>query len=93
MIRITVELIPARAPDKPRHLGTALITNDGTGTPESGNYTVRLSKWGRPNTTWKTGRVENFPRRKLGPWDLLLFALVATVGKRTLKLSTRAERS
>ncbi len=83
MIKITIELIPASAPDRPRHLGTALIHNDGTGTPTVGNYRVSLSRRGRPKSVWKEGAISGFPRKRLGPWDLLLWALAATVGQRT----------
>lgn len=85
MIRITIELIPRGDVTQKQHLGTADIINDGTGTRELGNYTVRLSKWGRPNTIWKMSRVTGFRRLKFGPWDLLFLALAATVGKRMFK--------
>ena len=39
---------------------------------------------------WKRGRVVDFPRQTLGPWDLLLRALVATVGNRNLLPGTPA---
>ena len=91
MIRITVEMLPKGDESRKRHLGTAVIGNDGTGTRTRGNYRVRLSRRGQPDSTWKSGSVEGFPRTRLGAWDLLLFALVATIGKRMPKLS-RAER-
>lgn len=89
MIRITVELVPYSAPHKPRHLGTAVIYNDGTGTATVGNYRVGLSKRGRPRSVWKEGRVRGFPRKRLGAWDLLFRALLTTVGKRNGIDSTR----
>lgn len=85
MIKITVELIPASAPHESRHLGTALIYNDGTGTPTTGNYCAVLSRRGRPKSVWREGKISGFPRKRLGPWDLLLWALAATVGNRTTK--------
>jgi hypothetical protein len=58
------------------------MANDLTGDQATGNYTVILSKWGRPTVAWKRGRVEGFPRKRLGPWALLFRALNATVGRR-----------
>jgi len=81
MLRITIELIPASGLP-PKHLGTACIINDGTGSAEVGNYDVKLSKWGRPNQTWKKGRVEDFDRVQRGPWDLFYLALKNIVGNR-----------
>jgi hypothetical protein len=87
VIRVTVELISAVHPARSRVLGIAEIANDGETSRAShgarGSYTVRLSKRA-PQTshTWRRGRVENFPRRRLGAWDLLYRALRATVGER-----------
>ena len=82
MIRVVIELVPYGDESQKRHLGTATIANDGTGTVQVGNYNVTLSKWGRPTQTWKRGRVEGFPRQTRGAWDLLYLALEAIVGKR-----------
>lgn len=84
MIRITVELIPFGF-GKPQHLGTCKISNDGTGTPTVGHYRVRLSKRGRPASTWRTGTVRDFPRRRLGVWDLMYRALREIVADRNEK--------
>lgn len=81
MIRITIELLPKGDETKKRHLGTAEIANIG-GSLTSGNYAVKLSKWGNPKSTWRSGSVEDFPRQRLGAWDLLYRALRNTVGKR-----------
>jgi len=81
MIRVTVELVSTRT-GLTKHLGTAEIANDGTGTPEVCDYNFALSKWGRPAETWKTGRVIGFHRKKHGAWDLLYLALLAAVGSR-----------
>ena len=81
MIVVTVELLSAVTGAR-THLGTAVIANDGRGTVTSGNYDVRLSKRGRPADIWRRGRVEGFPRKRLGAWDLLYRALRATVGGR-----------
>ena len=82
MIRIRVELLVRGNPNNVINLGTAYITNDATGTLSSGNYDVRLSKKGMPNSTWKKGRVTGFPRKRLGGWDLLFRALQVCVGDR-----------
>jgi hypothetical protein len=87
MLRITIELLPHGNDAKPEHLGTAEIANDGGGTADLGNYRVRLSTWGNPPRLWRTGRLEGFPRQKLGPWDLMLWALAAVVGKRSEALA------
>ena len=81
MIRVTIELISART-GKTRHLGTALIANDGTGTKEVCDYNFSLSKWGKPGQAWKKGRVTGFQRLKHGAYDLLYLALRAAVGSR-----------
>ncbi len=82
MIVVTVELWPHGDEAQKQHLGTARIINDGTGILGSGNYDVILSKWGKPSRKWKEGRVDRFPRLRLGPWDLLYRALRDTVGAR-----------
>lgn len=81
-VRVTVELLPGGNASRARHLGTAIITNLGEGTPHSGHYSVTLSKKGQPSIVWRSGRVDNFPRKRLGSWDLLFRALRATVGGR-----------
>lgn len=83
MIRVTVELIPHGDESRKRHLGTAIIANTGAGTEALGNYKVSLSRRGQPESVWKDGAISGFPRKRLGPWDLLLWALAATVGNRT----------
>ena len=85
MLRITIEVLSHGDTTNPKHLGTALIINDCTGTAETGNYTITLSKWGSPKEIWKSGKLSGFPRLKLGPWDLLLLALIATIGDRMIK--------
>lgn len=81
MIVVRIELWPQGQKARARHLGTAQIWNDGTGDRGRGNYHVTLSKWGS-RETWRAGLLQGFPRLHLGPWDLLLRALIATVGKR-----------
>ena len=83
MIRITVELLPGGDPSKPQHLGTGYIANDGKGDGATGHYDASFSKW-RSQAVWRRGRVAGFPRKKLGPWDLLYRALRSAVGGRNL---------
>lgn len=82
MLRVTVELLPLGDENTKRHLGTIEIANDGTGTKSRGNYMVRTAIRGQPKQTWRRGVVEGFPRLELGVYDLLLRALVGTVGDR-----------
>lgn len=82
MLVITVELAPGGDMTSRRHLGTMLIVNDGSGSATTGNYDVTLSKWGRPASIWKRGRVEGFPRQHQGAFDLMLRALESAVGAR-----------
>jgi hypothetical protein len=81
VIRVTVELVSAISGET-EHLGTAIIANDGKGTDTSGDYTVSLSTRGWNARPWKSGRVEGFPRKRLGGWDLLYRALREIVGER-----------
>ncbi len=85
MLRITIELVPHGVESRKRVLGQAIIANDGTGTHDTGNYNVRLMKWGPGERAWKRGRVVGFPRLKLGPWDLLFCALRNCVGHRNVE--------
>jgi len=75
MIRITVELWPLGFESAKKHLGTATIANDGTGTSTRGNYTYTLSRKGSPNSTWRKGSIKGFPRKRLKAWDLLALCL------------------
>jgi hypothetical protein len=81
MVVVTVALWPGGDKSRAKVLGEAEIANVG-GTRETGDYEVRLLKWGAGRRTWKTGRVTGFPRLKLGPWDLLYRALAAIVAGR-----------
>jgi hypothetical protein len=91
MIRVTIEMIPGGV-GEPRHLGTIEIANDETGTLDKGNYKVRLAKFGKPTGTWMRAVVTNFCRKTRGPYDLLLQALVATVGDRNKAVLNELEK-
>ncbi len=85
MIRVTVQLCPGGDESNPRTLGVAYIHNEGTGSADIGNYGVRLMKspeYAKSTGVWRKGGVRGFPRKRLGPWDLLFRALRATVGDR-----------
>jgi hypothetical protein len=82
MLRVTIELLPFGSENQKRTLGAIEIVNDGTGDVNTGHYDVTIFKWGEGRRVWRRGRVEAFPRRRLGPHDLLYRALAATVGGR-----------
>ena len=90
MIRVTVELLSAGT-RRTTVLGVALISNDGTGTPESGNYDVEVSK-ADGRGVWKRGRVEGFARNLLGAWDLLFHALAPIIGYRIVAAHDEAQK-
>ena len=74
MLRIEAMLLPGGDETSARSLGSIEIANVG-GTKASGDYAVRILKAGKRRAIWKLGRVEGFPRLRLGVWDLLLRAL------------------
>lgn len=89
MLRITIEFVPHGDESRAEVLATASIANDGTGTPTRGNYRVWLSKR-KSLDVWKRGTVEGFPRQRLGPWDLLCWALLACgIGERMRESEAR----
>lgn len=81
MIRITVELLPFGREEGKQVLGVAEIANDGTGTASNGHYRYKLSKRGGRGL-WRRGTVRNFPRQKLGAWDLFFRVLYDAVASR-----------
>jgi hypothetical protein len=86
MIVIRLEMWPGGREENKYELGTGTITNVGTGTEERGQYRIQLLKCARYAKTagvWKRGVVLNFPRQRLGPWDLLLRCLIACCGDRS----------
>ncbi len=88
MIYVRIEMHPRGDKSRARLLGEMHIANDGTGTETTGNYmailTRALSKSSEGNRVraWKQARVAGFPRKRLGPYDLLYRVLKATVGTR-----------
>ncbi len=81
MIRVTVELVSART-GLITHLGSATISNDGSGTPVLGNYGFKFFKRGKARQIWKVGAIRGFPRKRLLVWDLLYLVLKEVVGQR-----------
>lgn len=86
MLRITVELLPYGREDLKECLGIAKIWNDGTGTLYKGNYKSTFSQRGRLNRIWKTCEIKDFPRQRLGIWDLLYRSLEEIVGNRNKRI-------
>jgi hypothetical protein len=64
-------------------LGTLIIANDGTGTPQRCHYDVRQGRRNEPDLAriyakpTRRARVENYPRQALSPWCLIARALSA----------------
>lgn len=84
MIIVRVELHPSSG-GEPRELGQVIIVNDGKGTMTKGDYDVQLLKaaeYAKTPGVWKRGKVKGFPRKMLGPYDLLYRALRACVADR-----------
>lgn len=85
MLRVTIEILPHGDESKSRVLGIGYVINNGEGTPDVGHYTVELLKspeYAETKGVWKRGAVRRFPRKRLGPWDLLYRALRSAVGSR-----------
>lgn len=85
MLVCKIELWPGGDPSRAQNLGCVEIANSGTGTVGSGHYHVKLSnsaRFAKRAGNWKKGAVLNFPRLRLGPYDLLLRALAAVIGDR-----------
>lgn len=91
MLRVTIDMVPRGEEARAHTIGIVEIANDGRGSRTRGNYMVRLAKRGQPTQTWRQGAVTDFPRQTKGPYDLLLHALVATVGTRNRRLIEELE--
>ncbi len=85
MIVVKIEMWPKGIEAKKYGLGEMRIANDGAGTHARGDYDVVLMKGERlakrPGL-WRRTRVVNFPRSRLGVYDLIFRALAASVGAR-----------
>lgn len=85
MIKVTIELWPMGNEARKQNLGEIIIANDATGSNHIGNYWFKLMKSARYAKTagvWKKGEVKDFPRTRLGPYDLLYRVLREAVGVR-----------
>lgn len=74
MLTIQVYLDPFGDESKRTLLAEAVITNDGTGTVDAGNY---VAGFGLPDGKIRVSRVTGYQRRKHSVWELLRTALVA----------------
>ena len=72
MVKITVDIVPPFA-RKRRTIARAEIINEGTGTPERGDYKYAL--WGQRGAVWKIGQIKAFPRKSYNVWRLLYYIL------------------
>ena len=83
MIRATVDFVKWGF-GEPEEMSVLEIGNDGTGTKALGNYNYKITKKGS-EALWKSGRVEGFPRKRLGHWDLIFRCLKDAIGERNDK--------
>lgn len=86
MIVIRIEMWPGGREEGKREIALAHIANIG-GNGTVATYSCKFLKSAEYSArnagkVWRQGRVTDFNRKKLGPWDLLLRALVAVVGSR-----------
>lgn len=72
MVRITIELLPPFA-KRTIAIAKAEIVNEGTGTPQRGDYKYAL--WGKQGAVWRVGTVKAFPRKSYNVWRLLYYIL------------------
>jgi hypothetical protein len=67
-------------------LGQAVISNDGTGTREIGNYEVRVGNWTSLTKTidrpWRQGEVKSWARLTSNVWCLVREALNQALSKK-----------
>ena len=74
MLRITVDVLPLGDAEHPERLGTLDIVNDGSGTLETGNYSL-FTVDGEGVPILRAGTVTGFTRSR-SFWDLLALALI-----------------
>jgi hypothetical protein len=85
MLVCKIEMWPGGSEARAREIGRVLISHVG-GDLNYGHYKVVMPKspeYAKSAGIWKQGEVRNFPRRRLGPHDLLLRALAACIGLRS----------
>jgi hypothetical protein len=71
VIRVTVDLLPFGGEQGRKNLATFDIANDGTGTPDRGNYMYRPS----PNKEWIPKVVTDYPRKAYNVKKLIYLVL------------------
>jgi hypothetical protein len=82
MLVVTIDLVSARTGERSM-LGRMFVCNEGTGTPERGNYTVEVCRKGSAmpsglgGHTQRTGEVKSFPRKSYNVWRLISRALLS----------------
>lgn len=82
MLVVHFELWPNGYEFRKRNLGTVRIVNTGEGGPAAGDYAATLSVRGHPDQIWKNIYLADFPRKRLGAYDLLYRVLRLAVGFR-----------
>jgi len=80
MLVVKIELWPHGDRSQAQVLATGAVVNTGEGTPTRGEYRVTL--FDKAQRVWKTGKVKDFPRKRLLAWDLLYRALKNMLGDR-----------
>jgi hypothetical protein len=86
MIIVKIELLSA-IDNSISEIGRMYITNDGTGTSESGNYHCKIMRRGETSQSggiWKLGHVNNHHRKSLSIWTLVVKALGACMGGKAI---------
>lgn len=87
MIVVRIEMWPKGFEANKYPLGEIRITNVG-GDERTADYGV-IMKTRRLQSIWRTGTVTGFKRAALGPYDLLLRALIVCIGNRAPALLAR----
>lgn len=89
MIVVKLEMWPGGREEGKYDLGRIEIANDAKTTLKDrtlGSYVVKLFKSTAHGATkpgiWRKGRVEEFPRKRLGAYDLVFRALQKVLGER-----------
>ena len=72
MIRVTVELVPQGVEHEKTEIGYMKITNNMTGTPEKGNYTICIGVQGKNVVVHE---LNGFERLERDVFDLIKEAL------------------
>jgi hypothetical protein len=88
MIRVIIELLPHGFEDGKETIGLIEIANDGIKSKEDltkGDYQYKMmksSRYAKRPGVYKQGSIKGFPRKRLGPYDLLFRVLSDAVGSR-----------